>query len=76
MDPTQIDNAASMRHAINKVRAFKDRDVQRLVKAVQKTGLNPTAVEVDIKTGRIRVISGKVDDIGGDLDKWLGEHPP
>jgi hypothetical protein len=72
MDPTQIDDAASM---INKVRAFKDRDVQRLIKAVQKTGLNPTAIEVDVKTGRIRVISGKVDEIGGDLDKWLEEHP-
>src|SRR5262249_34238908 len=34
--------------------AFKDRDVRRLIKAVRAEGLNPTAVEVDIKVGLIR----------------------
>ena len=55
--------------------AFKDRDVRRLIKAARAEGLNPTAVEVDVKAGRIRVISGSPNDTGGDLDKWLGEHP-
>lgn len=54
--------------------AFKHRDVRRLIKAVRAEGLNPTVVEVDMKAGRIRVISGKSDDIGSDLDKWLKEH--
>ena len=54
--------------------AFKDRDVRRLIKAVRAEGLNPTAVEVDLKAGRIRVISGKSDDTGSDLDNWLKEH--
>ena len=43
-------------------------------KAVRAEGLNPTAVEVDVKAGRIRVISGNPNDTGGDLDKWLEEH--
>jgi hypothetical protein len=55
--------------------AFKDRDARRLIKAVRAEGLNPTAVEVDVKAGRIRVICGNPNDAGGDLDKWLGEHP-
>ena len=53
---------------------FKHRDVRRLIKAVRAEGLNPTAVEVDVKAGRIRVISGKSDDTGSELDKWLKEH--
>jgi hypothetical protein len=53
---------------------FKDRDVRRLIKAVRAAGLNPTSVEVDVKSGRIRVISGNPDDIGSDLDKWLEDH--
>jgi hypothetical protein len=55
--------------------AFKDRDVRRLIKAARAEGLNPTAVEVDVKAGRIRVISGNSNDSGGDLDKWLEGHP-
>jgi Tfp pilus assembly PilM family ATPase len=54
--------------------AFKDRDVPRLIKAARAAGINPTAVEVDVKAGLIRVISGKSDDTGSDLDKWLKEH--
>jgi hypothetical protein len=54
--------------------AFKDRDVRRLIKAARAAGLNPTVVEVDVKAGRIRVSSGKPEDAGGALDKWLEEH--
>jgi Tfp pilus assembly PilM family ATPase len=53
---------------------FKVRDVRRLVEAARAAGLNPTAVEVDVK-GCIRVISGKREDAGSNLDKWLEEHP-
>jgi hypothetical protein len=63
-----------MSRAANEQRVFKDRDVRRLIKAVRAAGLNPTAVEVDIRSGRIRVISGKPEDIGGHLDRWLEEH--
>ena len=55
-------------------RAFRDRDVRRLIKAARAAGLNPTVVEVDVKAGRIRVCTGKPDDAGCALDKWLEEH--
>ena len=59
----------------NKALAFKARDVGRLVRAVRAEGINPTTVEVDTKTGKIKVTSGKPDVAGGgDLDKWLEEH--
>jgi hypothetical protein len=54
--------------------SVKGRDVRRLIKAMRAEGLSPTAVEVDVKAGLIRVISGKSDDTGSDLDKWLKEH--
>jgi hypothetical protein len=54
--------------------AFKNCDVRRLIKAARAEGLNPTAVEVNVKAGLIRVISGNPDDTGRDLDKWLEEH--
>ena len=54
--------------------AFKHCDVRRLIKAARAEGLNPTAVEVDVKAGRIRVISGNPNDTAGDLDKWLEEY--
>jgi hypothetical protein len=57
------------------VSSFRDRDVRRLIKSAKESGLNPTAVEVDIRTGRIRVITGKAGEAtGGDLDKWLEGH--
>jgi hypothetical protein len=36
---------------------FKDRDVQRVIKAARSAGLDPGAVEVDPHTGRIKVHS-------------------
>jgi hypothetical protein len=38
---------------------FKDRDIQRVVKAARSAGLDPVAVEVDPKTGRIKVMGRK-----------------
>jgi hypothetical protein len=55
---------------------FKDRDVRRLIKSAQASGLNPTAVEVDTRTGRIKVITGKAGEATTDeLNNWLGQHP-
>ena len=39
----------NMRHA------FKDRDVQRLIKAARSAGLNPGSVTIDLKGGIITV---------------------
>jgi len=39
----------------NRVHVYKDRDIKR---AVRGSGLNPIAVEVDPKTGNIRIITG------------------
>jgi hypothetical protein len=50
----------------NMLHKFKDRDVQRVIKAARSAGLDPVAVEVDPKTGRIKVTGSKgeaADDI-------------
>jgi hypothetical protein len=39
----------------NMPHAFKDRDVQRLIKAARAAGLDPGSVTVDLKTRRITV---------------------
>ena len=51
---------------------FKDRDVQRVIKAARSAGLDPAAVEVDPNTGKIKVM-GKLEPppSGSDLDNWL-----
>jgi hypothetical protein len=41
----------------NMLHKFKDRDVQRVIKAARSAGLDPAAVEVDPHTGRIKVHS-------------------
>jgi hypothetical protein len=41
----------------NQIHAYKDRDIKRVVKAARSAGLDPTAVEVDTKTGKIKVFS-------------------
>jgi hypothetical protein len=59
----------------NRLHAFKDRDVQRVIKAARSAGLDPVAVEVDPKTGRIKVTTGKPSEAhGGDLDKWMAKR--
>jgi hypothetical protein len=58
----------------NQVHKFKDRDIRRLVRAARAAGLTPTAIEVDTRASKIKVITGKPDIGGGDLDEWLEEH--
>lgn len=41
----------------NQIHAYKDRDIRRIVKAARFAGLDPVAVEVDPKTGKIKVFS-------------------
>ena len=43
----------------NMPHTFKDRDIRRLVKAAKAAGLDPVAVEVDLKERRIKVMGGK-----------------
>jgi hypothetical protein len=45
----------------NMPHVFKDRDVQRVIKAARSAGLDPVSVEVDVKTGRIKVTGSKSD---------------
>lgn len=42
---------------MNKVHTFRDRDLKRIVKAARAVGIDPTAVEVDTKTGKIKIFS-------------------
>jgi hypothetical protein len=39
--------------------AFKHREILRLINAARAAGLDPVAVEVDLKERRIKVIGGK-----------------
>jgi hypothetical protein len=50
---------------------FKDRDVQRVIRAARSAGLNPTAVRVDPRTGMITVLTGKTE--ASHLDRELEE---
>jgi hypothetical protein len=54
----------------NKPLAFKFRDVGRLVRAARAEGINPTTVEVDTKTGKIRVTSGAAADTANTSNEW------
>jgi hypothetical protein len=45
----------------NMPHAFKDRDIQRVIRAARSAGLDPTAVQVDPKTGRITVMKRAAD---------------
>jgi hypothetical protein len=49
------------RAVANMPHAFKDRDVQRLIKAARSAGLDPASVTVDLRRQRITVHS-KSDD--------------
>jgi hypothetical protein len=40
---------------VNKPHVFKDRDVQRVIKAARSAGLAPTGVEVNLETRTIKV---------------------
>jgi hypothetical protein len=53
---------------------FKSRDVQRLVKALRSTGIEPTAVEVD-RDGKIRALTSKGEvQSSTDLDQWKAKR--
>jgi hypothetical protein len=54
----------------NRVHAFKDRDVKRLVKAARAAGLTPTAIEVDTKSGKIKVMSGIAIEPNAASNEW------
>jgi hypothetical protein len=41
---------------VNKPHVFRDRDIKRVVKAVKAAGVVPTAIEVEPKSGKIRVV--------------------
>jgi hypothetical protein len=43
----------------NKVHEFRDRDVKRIAKSVGAAGLKVSAVEVDLRNGRVKVFCGE-----------------
>ena len=60
----------------NVLHRFKDRDVQRVIKAARSAGLEPATVEVDPHTGRIKVHSraaAEPADSGNPWDKALAD---
>jgi hypothetical protein len=40
----------------NRPHVFKDSDIKRIVKSARAAGLNPTTVEVDLRTALVRVL--------------------
>jgi hypothetical protein len=59
----------------NALHAFKDRDIKRVIRAARAAGLDPTSVEVDPKTGKIKVMGNKAAtaDQQTNLDRELEE---
>ena len=58
----------------NMLHKFKDRDVQRVIKAARSAGLDPAAVEVDPHTGRIKVHSRVVTEPVDSINPWDRSH--
>jgi hypothetical protein len=52
----------------NQIHKFRDRDVQRLIKAARSAGLDPGCVEVDPHTGRIKVHTREASETG--VNPW------
>jgi hypothetical protein len=63
----------------SKPHIFKDRDIKRVVKAVRASGEHIARVEVDPRTGKIAVVTGKfgddtnaaVDEVSDDLRRLI-----
>ena len=54
---------------------FRNRDIQRAVKATKSAGLDPVAVEVNPNSGVIRILTSKSMPISeGELDQWMAKH--
>jgi hypothetical protein len=64
----------------NKPHRFLDRDVQRAIRAARSAGLDPGAVEINPRTGLIRVIGSKAAAAGeksttaDPLKDWITRH--
>jgi hypothetical protein len=54
---------------------FKDRDIRRAVKAARASGIDPVAIEVNPRTGAIKVMGDKAatTEQQSDLDRELEE---
>ena len=50
---------------------YRRRETARLVRSVLDAGLTVRGVGVDPVTGALRVLVGKPDEPGNDLDNWL-----
>lgn len=57
---------------VTAAKSFKNRDVQRAIRAAKSAGLDPTAVRVDTRTGAITVLAAKAEP-KSELDRELAE---
>ena len=57
---------------------YKRSETSRLVRGVLDAGLCVHGVEIDLRTGALRVLAGKPDEPGNaaepDVEKWLSQH--
>jgi hypothetical protein len=58
------------------VSRFRERDIRRAIRAVEKAGKQAAAVEIDTEGKLIIVIVGKPDDGSKEteLDNWIEKH--
>jgi hypothetical protein len=62
----------------NQPHKFKDRDVQRVVRAARRVGVDVARITVNPNTGEITVATARSGEDGNDLDNWLRKkdaHP-
>jgi len=45
----------------NAIHKWRDRDLKRMLKVAKSSGFEPTSIEVDIHSGKIRVSNGGKD---------------
>ncbi len=58
---------------VNRPHKFQDRDIKRVIRASREAGLNPVTVEVDPRTGTIKVTSNATAPSADPLDRELEE---
>jgi hypothetical protein len=55
--------------------AFRQRDVTRAIRGVVASGLAVAGVKIDPQTGKIEVVTGKLEEQNpSSLDKWMAKH--
>lgn len=66
-------NATKARKPKSPVR-FRQREIERAIRGVQRKGLTVQRVEVDPHSGTISLVTGIEASKANDLDNWMKDH--